>query len=248
MEKLCVNDLVTQVRQAVEDIKRYTGSRHDLTDLNTELGNLKATANKYVPLSITIKELQSRQQDAQQIRRLSVFWDFFLREEKTKSETDKQHLRNIKIRYSLKKAGFYTALFIGISFTVEVFKLFDDNDLREICTLAGEYIETYSLKDYFLQMGFYKATQKLVGKVSEWKSDITQFICDALEKYAGTSKNKDSANDDHPTSKRSRGEGAIGRAAKPLQKRAKTGTGAEAEMPIAENIGESLHEHRSGIV
>ncbi|KAG7403562.1 hypothetical protein Forpe1208_v016164 [Fusarium oxysporum f. sp. rapae] len=100
-------------------------------------------------------------------------------------------------------------LFIGISFTVEVFKLFDDNDLREICTLAGEYIETYSLKDYFLQMGFYKATQKLVGKVSEWKSDITQFICDALEKYAGTSKNKDSANDDHPTSKRSRDGGHL---------------------------------------
>ncbi|KAM5528844.1 hypothetical protein FOXYSP1_16688 [Fusarium oxysporum f. sp. phaseoli] len=36
-------------------------------------------------------------------------------------------------------------------------------------------------------------------------------------------------------------------AAQPLQKRAKTGTAAEAEVPIAENIGESLHEHHSDV-
>ncbi|KAK7583125.1 hypothetical protein V3481_012419 [Fusarium oxysporum f. sp. vasinfectum] len=36
-------------------------------------------------------------------------------------------------------------------------------------------------------------------------------------------------------------------AAQPLQKRAKTGTAAKAEVPIAENIGESLHEHHSDV-
>ncbi|EXL89933.1 hypothetical protein FOIG_16786 [Fusarium odoratissimum NRRL 54006] len=106
-------------------------------------------------------------------------------------------------------------------------------------------METYSLKDCFLRVGFYKVTQKLVGQVSEWKSDITQFICDALEKHAGTSKNKDSANDDHPTSKRSRSEGAIDGTASPLQKRAKTVADSHTEVPTAANTGRCLQEHQT---
>ncbi|EMT72604.1 hypothetical protein FOC4_g10000058 [Fusarium odoratissimum] len=75
--------------------------------------------------------------------------------------------------------------------------------------------------------------------------DITQFICDALEKHAGTSKNKDSANDDHPTSKRSRSEGAIDGTASPLQKRAKTVADSHTEVPTAANTGRCLQEHQT---
>jgi hypothetical protein len=142
------------------------------------------TAKKHLPLSITLEELLKGQQEAQQTRRLTSFWDYFLREEKTNSETNKQHLRNIEIRQRLKKAGFYTVLFIGISFAVEDFKLFNDNDVQEICTLAEEYIETYSLKDHFLQAGFYRVTQKLVRKVPDWEFGMFSTLSiQGLEPY-----------------------------------------------------------------
>jgi hypothetical protein len=172
MEKWSMNYVVAQLHQIAKDITRYDGSRSDLMKFNSELANLKATANKYLPLSITVDEILSHLQESQQTRRLTTYWDFVYRDEKTKSESGTQHLRNITIRCILKTAGFYTALLIGISFTVEALKHFNDEDLREICTTAEHYIEAYDLKSYFLQMGFYRVTGKLVGSVPEWEAGM----------------------------------------------------------------------------
>ncbi|EWY79478.1 hypothetical protein FOYG_17383 [Fusarium oxysporum NRRL 32931] len=194
MAKRSMKSVEIQINNLEKDAENFTGSRDDLHNLTQALTSLKVTSNNVAPLSIAVDELRTGVPGL--ARRVMNFFKFVFNEEKTTKETDNTHLKNNQIRFKLKnEVKFYTALFIGISFTVNDIKSFKIDAFQATCKLAERYIQTYDLKQYFQNEDILKAIPLWEGTLPNWDDDFQLFEKAVFKNFHKTALSKDTTNE-----------------------------------------------------
>ncbi|GKU16473.1 unnamed protein product [Fusarium langsethiae] len=163
--------------------------------------------------------------------------------------------KDAAIGAKLREFKFYTILLIGLSYSIEGLRALSLEVIGQICMFIQGYTVKFELIPFLLQtnilstIGLAKAggidLETLeTGKFRSLSGFVLISQSAEIESFKGSNS---LANGDHPTSKRSRDEGAIDPTAGPLQKRARKYTEAQAEVPVTAKT-RTYSQHHSGMV
>ncbi|KAG8664856.1 uncharacterized protein FPOAC1_013636 [Fusarium poae] len=138
--------------------------------------------------------------------------------------------KDAAIGAKLREFKFYTILLIGLSYSIEGLRALSLEVIGQICVFIQGYIVKFELIPFLLQTNILST----IGLAKAGGIDLKTLETE-IESFKGSNS---LANGDHPTSKLSREGGAIDPTPGPLQKRARTDTVIQAEVPTAVNTAE----------
>ncbi|GKU09500.1 hypothetical protein FLAG1_09591 [Fusarium langsethiae] len=266
-------EILNDCRLVEEKISNLTCSRNTqgLQLLSEHFALLKVQADALLAISPTVDALRRNRIVSQYTRRLGKLLKHMVAPPPgdvtcSKDELDPKIRRKLNdaLRVAAKDAAigaklrefkFYTILLIGLSYSIEGLRALSLEVIGQICMFIQGYTVKFELIPFLLQtnilstIGLAKAggidLETLeTGKFRSLSGFVLISQSAEIESFKGSNS---LANGDHPTSKRSRDEGAIDPTAGPLQKRARKYTEAQAEVPVTAKT-RTYSQHHSGMV